>query len=148
MRFKWNLQKVLDVRKTQEQILKSELFKLTQQQLNIQQKIILLQMQIRTSASKLKALPFEQRISNQSSFLSFSFKIENDIESFNNKLQEMEKQKQKKLQEHIQARKSRKSLEKLKEKKYQEFMYRQNKAELNFLDDLVNTKSARERMGL
>lgn len=146
MKFRWNLDKVLDIRKKQEQLLKTELFEVTQKQVNMQQKIMLEEMEIRSAALRIKEMPPYQRMEMQRGFLSYSFGVKSRIDRLKDELKKIEKQRQEKLKENIIARKNRKALEKLRQTEFEKFVADQNKKELDMLDDITNTKTAREKL--
>jgi flagellar export protein FliJ len=142
-KFQWKLEKVLTVRKQQEEVVRAELFEITKQAFLVRQNIMLLQTQIKSSAESVSE---NTDFICRKFFADFVIQTNKKIKSFENKHKEIENLRKQKLQQAVQARKKRKSLEILKEKALAEYNEWMNKTEQNELDDITNTAAARKLM--
>ena len=148
MKFNWNLQKILEIRRKQEAALKAELFEIVQGQMKIKQQIMLCQMQIRNAAGNLSEASISVDAGQRSDFLKFAFGLNKTLEGLNKQLDETEKLRKQKIKENVQMRKARKALENLREKAFDDFQQSVNKAEQAFLDDVSSVRQSRQRLGL
>lgn len=142
-KFQWKLEKVLTVRKQQEEVVRAELFEITKQAFLVRQNIMVLETQLKSSAQSVSE---DTDIFCRKMFADFVMQTNKKIKIFENKHKEIENLRKQKLQQAVQARKKRKSLEILREKALAEYNEWMNKTEQNELDDITNTAAARKLM--
>ncbi|QTA38604.1 flagellar FliJ family protein [Thermosipho ferrireducens] len=141
MRFR--LQKLLDLASKEEELLKNELFRIRQEKSAIfeniektQQYIYKIKEEISSAETTGQELQFKIAIISQG---------ENYLNSLWNKFYEMEKKEQEILDEYLEKRKQRLSLEKLKERKTMEYVTELNRKEIRIIDEIAEKKFFRER---
>lgn len=144
MRFVWRLQRILDIKGREEEVLRGELFDITQKALSVRQLIVVKQSEIRSTMAELRAKPAAERIREQGFVLRC---IENDDEQIRQlsvRLEQIEEERKAKMFEIMKVRKFRKGLEKLRENAKDEFVKEQNMIEQKQLDDNTNISEARK----
>jgi len=143
-RFVWRLQRVLDIRQKEEQVLRSELMALSERMVVLRQEIMVIRARIHTALEKLSNKKTEERLSEQQLFMKYSEYSENEINSLRSKLSEVDKQRKEKMNEILKKRKEIKSLEKLRAKAKEEFLADAAHKEQNEFDEYANNKFGRQ----
>jgi flagellar export protein FliJ len=142
-RFAWRLQRVLDVKEVEEQVKRRELLELTEafvqtlEELLQQRKIldnVILEITHKDSLSRLR----EQEL-----FLRYAAKNNNVITELEQKLKNLESQKNEKISEIAAVRKAKEGLEKLRAKAKEEFINEQERLDAKELDEVATVSFAR-----
>lgn len=124
-------------------MLRNELTKLTQQQMSLQSRIMLIKVNTRTLMSSLKNVPLTERLVNQQIAMSSSNATELQISEINKQIDKIKKLKETKKIEVMEARKARKGLEQLREKELEQFNIETSKIEQEEVDEVSIMASAR-----
>ncbi|MGD2094425.1 MAG: flagellar FliJ family protein [Phycisphaerales bacterium] len=134
-RFVWRLQRVLDVRRKEEQKARTELFELTEK---LAQTRGLLMAQRKTLEDIINALCKEnpgKRLGKQEFFLRYSSEIDERIKELENKVTELEAQKRDKIVEVLKLRRLKEGMERLRNEAKMQFIKEQEKLEQQQLDE-------------
>ncbi len=142
-KFAWRLQRLLDIKLKQEDALRGELAALTEKQVSVRGLILEIKTQVRERLEQLGQVEASQRIHEQAFFMRFADTIRQQLDSLDQKLRELETKRQEKIQEILQARKQRMTLEGLRQKAYEEYEEEVKKFEQNQLDDRNCVRYAR-----
>jgi flagellar FliJ protein len=145
-KFKWRLERLLDIKKRQEEALRNELVRVTEEAVSVRRMIAELKALIRQKLGEIMSLSPNRRVAEQRFFMQYSHTLDAQIEEFNQKLQELEELRKQKLSELFEIRKFRKGLEKLREKAREEYMQEVKRFEQNELDERNSIRSARAVM--
>jgi flagellar FliJ protein len=134
-RFVWRLQRVLDVRRKEEQKARTELFELTEK---LAQTRGLLMAQRKILEDIINALCKEnpdKRLGKQEFFLRYSSEIDERIKELENKVTELEAQKRDKIAKVLKLRRLKDGMERLREEAKMQFIKEQEKLEQQQLDE-------------
>lgn len=140
-KFKFRLQKLLDLRAAQEKAIKNELAELVHIQ-NIERNKQFEYRQKMATRKKILRERLEKKTASYDDILTherFTDSADKAIKIAEQKIQEMEPAIQEVRERLIEASKERKIVEKLKEKKYEEYLYNINR-EINKENDDMNQK--------
>ena len=143
-KFAWRLQRLLDIKIKQEDSIRAQLVTVTEQTVAIRGQIMLQKATLRQRLNELSLQRPAERIESQKLFLTYSQVTEDKIRALGQELEVLEEKRKAKIQEILEVRKFRKSLEKLREKAKQEYMLASEKFEQNELDDRNSIKYARQ----
>lgn len=143
-RFHWRLQKLLDVKVQQEQVLRLDLIALTQQALKLRQQIILRRSAVRGWLMEMRNWSVEQRISQQGTAIRCVTATETQIKSLEEELQVQQAKRKEKADELMQVRASRQTFERLGEEARKEHIRQELLREQKELDDGAQTAFARK----
>ena len=146
-RFKWRLQRVLDIKQKEEQVKRAELFELTEQlslargELFMQKGI--LENLINTVAEK----PPHERLYQQELLMAYSAANDKRIKSLEEKVQELAVRQKEKIVEILAVKKFYKGLEKLRDEAKATFIKEQEKLEQKESDERVTAGFVRRVIG-
>lgn len=143
-RFHWRLQKLLDVKVQQEQVLRLDLIALTQQALKLRQQIILRRSAVRGWLMEMRKWSVEQRICQQDTVIRCVTATETQIKSLEQELQVQQAKRKEKTDELMQVRASRQTFERLGEEARREHIRQELLREQKELDDGAQTAFARK----
>jgi flagellar FliJ protein len=143
-RFKWNLQRLLDVKIRQEELKKGQLLALIQNIAAVRQSILIRQTKLRQMLAELAARQPAERLSQQQLFLKAVAFADEQIEKLKNQLKELGTQRTAMMAEVLELRRFRKSLEKLRAVARQEYDLEVKKFEQQNLDEAAGIAFARE----
>ncbi len=143
-KFNWKLQRVLDVRMKQEDSLKNELAVINERAASIRNAIMLKRSSLKQQLEDVAEAPPGKRAAAQEFFLKFVHALDNEIDNLEKNRAEVQHEKQKKIQEILEVRKSRKGLEKLRESAKDEYMQEMERAEQRELDERNSIAEARK----
>ena len=142
-RFVWRLQRVLDIREKEEQVLRSELMTLSERMVVLRQEIMVIRARIHTALEELSYKEPSERLSWQQLFMKYSEYSEIEIDSLRSELSNVDKQRKDKMNEIIEKRQLIKALEKLRVKAKEEFLAESAHKEQNELDEYTSNKFGR-----
>ncbi len=134
-RFVWRLQRVLDVRRKEEQKARTELFELTEK---LAETRGLLLAQRKVLEDIIKALNEEnpdKRLKKQAFFLRYSAVSDEYIKKLENKVMELESKQRGKIAEVLKLRRLKEGLERLRTETKMQFIKEQEKLEQKQLDE-------------
>jgi flagellar protein FliJ len=145
-RFKWPLQRVLDVRKKQEQKKIMELFLLTQQLAAARGELLVKQKMLEDIANDLAKQKFGARLAEQEFFLSYSSATNRQIKTIKEKISLLEPQQKEKMAEVLKIRRFREGLEKMREEAKFLFIKEQEKQEQKIIDEAATISFVRNAL--
>jgi len=137
-RFVWRLQRVLDIRKMQEQKAKSELLALTGKLASARGELLIQKKILENIIKELSGISPEKRLAEQEFFLKNSAASNEKIKKLKEKINELELQQKKKIAEVLQLRKVKEGMEKLKTEAKEQYIKEQEKIEQKELDEEAN----------
>jgi flagellar biosynthesis chaperone FliJ len=142
-RFDWPLQRVLDVRKKQEQKKIMELFILTQQLAATHSEVLLKQKMLEEIISSFAGKNINARLAEQEFFLSNSKATNRQIKNLKEQIRLLEPQQKEKMNEVLTIRRFRQGLEKMREKAKIFFIKEMDKLEQKSLDEAATVSFVR-----
>jgi len=142
-RFVWRLQRLLDLKVRQHEMLRAELAALSEQAATVRAQILMLKAQIRGRLAEMRTLAADQRLEKQQMFLQFAHVLDTRMKALSDKLASLEQQRREKINQLLAIRKERKSLEKLRARAVEEYRKEQNRQEQMITDEAGCTTYAR-----
>ena len=142
-RFAWRLQRLLDLKVRQHELLKAELVALSEQAAQLRAQIMMQKMMIRSRLAEIRMLSPDQRLHNQQMFLQYAHVLDTRIKNLGEHLAVVDAQRKEKIRHLLDVRKERKSLEKLREKARQDYQVEWNRFEQKAGDEAGGTRYAR-----
>lgn len=143
-RFVWRLQRLLDLKTKQVELLRTQLMALGERIAQIRAGILMHKAEIRSRLAELRQLPPDQRPSKQQVFLQFVHVLDTRIRSMEQTAAELDEQRKQKIKELLDIRKNQKSLEKLREKAKDVYHQQHQQAQQKETDETSNTAYARK----
>jgi len=142
-RFKWRLQRLLDVTIQRERALRSELFALSRRIARLHQEIFRRRTALRATLADLAQEDVQQRVPRQQVFMSHSpvaWKVLNEL---NVELTELTERRGQATERLMKARSSRRTLERLREEALEGHIRQEIKAEQKNLDETAHVSFPR-----
>jgi flagellar FliJ protein len=143
-KFVWRLQRLLDIKTRQEELLRTELIALTEQVAAVRVEILTNKASIRSKLSQMRMLDAAERLEQQRHFMQFAHVLDARIKSLNEKLAKLEELRKEQIRRILDIRKERKSLEKLREKAKSDYQKTYNQFEQKSTDETGSTTFARK----
>lgn len=134
-RFVWRLQRVLDIRKKEEQKARAELLELTERLAQTRGELLIQQKMLEDIINGLTGQNPKKRLGKQEFFLKFSAVSDERIKKLEDKVNELESQQRDKIAEVLKLRKFKEGLEKLRTEAKMQFIKEQEKLEQKQLDE-------------
>ncbi len=134
-RFVWRLQRLLDIKIKQEEVMRSELVAVTERAVAVRSQIMVRRAALRKMLAELSEKKGKQRLSEQEFFLKYAHVSDEEIKKLELKLAGLEKLRQRKIQEIMKIRRFRKGLERLRAEAKAQFLKEEEKREQKDLDD-------------
>ena len=134
-RFVWRLQRLLDIKIKQEEVMRSELVAVTERAVAVRSQIMVRRAALRKMLAELSEKKGKQRLSEQELFLKYAHVSDEEIKKLELKLAGLEKLRQRKIQEIMKIRRFRKGLERLRAEAKAQFLKEEEKREQKDLDD-------------
>jgi flagellar biosynthesis chaperone FliJ len=144
MRFRWPLQRLLDVTVQREAALRQELLALSRQMARLRQEIFDRQDMLSTQVAALGLLELPQRIARQEVFLRHAERTQREIECFQAELAAAREQRTKTTRTFIRTRTKRQTLERLREDARVEHLRKQVAEEQKRFDEGFHVAFARK----
>jgi len=143
-RFRWSLQRLLDVRRQHELARRAELMRLSEEMARTQQGIMYRKQIIRTSLRELGRSPLDERISRQETVIACSTAREKEVSQFQEQLRALEAQRNEAIQRLVEIKNARESLERMREEARQLHIREQLKLEQKELDERAQVSFVRK----
>jgi flagellar protein FliJ len=143
-RFVWRLQRLLDVKTKQQDLLRTELMSMGERMAQIRAGILMHKAEIRSRLAELRQLPADQRPARQQMFLQFVHVLDSRIQSLEHAAADLEEQRKKKIKELMDVRKNQKSLEKIRERAREAYQQQQQMAQQKDTDETGSLRHARK----
>jgi flagellar biosynthesis chaperone FliJ len=134
-RFVWRLQRVLDIRKKEEQKARAELLELTERLAQTRGELLMQQKILEDIINGLTGENPKNRLGRQEFFLKFSVASDKQIKRLEDKVSELESQQRDKIAEVLKLRRFNEGLEKLRTEAKMKFIKEQEKLEQKQLDE-------------
>ena len=145
-RFKWPLQRLLEVTCQREKALRSEIFGLSRKIARGHQEIFQRQATVRAALSDLSHERFDRRMAKQRLFLDCSAGLHRAITQLKAKVKELEVSRGQTTEKLMKTRASREILERLREEARQQHIREQLKLEQKDLDEAAQVSFARKKI--
>jgi len=145
-KFVWRLQRLLEIKQKQEQVLRSELVALTEQSVALRGQIMILKTQIRSQLAELKTLPADRRMQAQALYLEYVPVRDAEIGRLQEQWSRLEVQRREKLQQLLATQKFRKGLEQLRLRARMEYEQQMNREEQKMLDECTHSDTTRKQL--
>ncbi len=133
--FVWRLQRVLDIRKKEEQKARAELLELTERLAQTRGELLMQQKMLEDIINGLTGENPKKRLGRQEFFLKFSVASNEQIKKLKDKVNELDLQQRDKIVEVLKLRRFKEGLEKLRTEAKMRFIKEQEKLEQKQLDE-------------
>ena len=143
-RFAWRLQRVLDIRKKEEQVKKAELMGLTERLVQVQTEVLLKKRTLKNMIDNLAEEDPKNRLAKQEFFLRCSARDDELIRKMESKVAELKIQQKEKIAEILKIRQYKEGLEKLREEAKTQFIKDQEKLDQKNADEMTGMGFARK----
>jgi flagellar biosynthesis chaperone FliJ len=143
-KFVWRLQRVLDIKKKEEQAKRTELFQLTERLAQTRGKLLRQQQILREIIRNIAERRSDERLSEQEFLLRHSTTNDDQIKRLKNELSVLETKQKQKIAEVLKIRQFKEGLEKLQAAAKREFIKEQEKLEQKELDEGATVTYARK----
>jgi len=134
-RFVWRLQRVLDIRKKEEQKARAELLELTGRLAERRGELLRQQQMLEDIINGLTGENPKKRLGKQEFFLKFSAASDEQIKKLEDKVNELESQQRAKITEVLKLRRFKEGMEKLRTETKMQFIKEQERLEQKQLDE-------------
>lgn len=134
-RFVWRLQRVLDIRKKEEQKARAELLKLTERLAETRGQLLAERQMLEDIINGLAGENPKKRLGRQEFFLRYSAASNENIERLEKKVKGLESQQTDKIAEVLKLRRTKEGMEKLRAEAKMQFIKEQEKIEQKQLDE-------------
>ncbi len=144
-RFVWRLQRVLDIKKKQEQKTRAELLELTEKIAQRRGELLAKQMILEDIINGLSAEGPKKRLGKQEFFLRYSAASNEQIKKLKDKVSELESQQREKIAELLKVKRFKEGLERLQAEAKIQFIKEQEKLEQKELDEGATVSFVRKK---
>ena len=134
-RFVWRLQRVLDIRKKEEQKARAELLELTERLAQTRGELLMQQKMLEDIINGLTGENPKKRLGKQEFFLKFSAASNEQIKKLKDKVNELELQQRDKIAEVLKLRRFKEGLERIRTEAKMRFITEQERLEQKQLDE-------------
>lgn len=145
-RFRWPLQRLLDVTLGREQAIRAELAVLANRIRQLRQEVGRRRQRLRELVARLDGLDLTQRLTEQMSIMPLVDQEQRRIEDLESQAAILEQQRQAKTREFMQVRQRRQSLEKLRQQAHLRYQQEAARQEQKQTDEAGNVGYVRSRM--
>lgn len=142
-RFVWRLQRVLDVKTKEEQIKRTELFRLTEQLAAKRGELLMRRRILQDLLAEIQQGPSAERLNSQEFALRRAAVDDEHIRKLQEEIEALQIRHQEKTAEVLAARRFKEGLEKLREQAREEYIREQERLEQNELDENTTMAFAR-----
>ena len=147
-RFRWPLQRLLDVTAQRERALRLELFRLSQQLAAVHQEIFRRQASLRAALSDLAGRAVEERLPEQQTVMECSAAQEAELDRLREDLRRLRETRSETVAAFTRARSSRETLERLRREAIDRWNTEARKQEQKALDESSQVAFARQLLGM
>ena len=143
-RFKWRLQRVLDIRQKEEQVKRAELLGITEQLSQTRGELFMQKRIVRGLIDSLSEEHPQCRLDRQALFMTYSTNNDDRIKKLEADIHLLEMHQKEKMKEVIAIKRLNEGLEKLRNQTEMEFKKEQEKHEQKEMDEATTSRFARE----
>lgn len=147
-KFRWRLQRLLDIRLKQEEALRTELMGLTEQTATLRGRILMEKAMLRSRLAELRQTATDRRIRRQQDFMACVSVVDARIAALQADLNVLEQKRKEKTEAIMAVRKFRKALERLKTQAQDEYVYALHSEEQKNQDENIGVAFARQLLGI
>ncbi len=133
--FAWRLQRVLDIRKKEEQKKTAELLEITDKLLATRSELLIKKKLLENIINDLNAESPKKRLAKQEFFLAYSYASNEQIKKLKEKIYHLETQQKDKIMDIMKVRRSKEALERLRNEAKTQYIKEQEKYEQKEIDD-------------
>jgi len=144
-RFVWRLQRVLDIKKKEEQKTRAELLELTEKIAKRRGELIMQRKIVEDIIAGLTSENPKKRLGKQEFFLRYSATSDEQIKKLKDKISKLESQQREKIAEVLKVRRFKEGLEKLRAEAKIQFIKEQEKLEQKELDEGATVSFVRRK---
>lgn len=134
-RFVWRLQRVLEIKKKQEQKTRAELFELTERLAQARGELLARQKMLENIIEELTERNPKRRLEEQEFFLKYSTASDERIKKLKDKISELESHQREKIAEVLKVRRFKEGLERLRAEAKIQYIKEQERLEQKELDE-------------
>ena len=134
-RFRWPLQRLLDVTRQRELAQRGELLRISREMARLRHEIVARQRRVRASLAELARQAPADRIARQEMVMALSARPQRDIRRLTGQLHQAERQRKDQTDRLVKIKKSRETLEKMRERARMAHLREQLRLEQKQLDD-------------
>jgi len=145
-RFAWRLQRVLEIRKKQEQKERTELLRLTERLAERRGELLMRQKMLKDVIDGLAAVDPKKRLGEQEFFFRHAGTSDEQIRKLKDRISGLESQQKEKIAEVLKIRRFKRGLEKLRVEAKRQFIAEQEKLEQNELDEAAIVSFVRKSL--
>jgi flagellar FliJ protein len=145
-RFVWRLQRVLDIKKKEEQKARAELFELTEKLAQTRGELLTRQKMLEDIINGLTGENPKKRLNKQEFFLRYSAASDEQIKRLKEKISELESQQREKIAEVLKLRRFKEGLQRLRVEAKAQFIKEQEKLEQKELDEGATVSFVRKTL--
>lgn len=143
-RFAWKLQRLLDIKKKEEQAKRAELLAVTEQLAQLRGNLLMQKSLLKSLIRDLAKESPRDRLSKQELFLKSSATSDERIKELKKKVNEFKEKQEEKIAELLEVNRYKEGLNKLREKAKTEFIEEQEKLEQKEADEMSTISFARK----
>lgn len=147
-RFKWRLERVLEIKKKQEQKERAGLFELTERLAERRAELLMRQKMLKDVIRGLAEADPRQRLPEQEFFLRYAGPSDEQIRKLKDQVGELESQQKEKIAEVLKIRRFKEGLEKLRAEAKRQFVEEQEKLDQKELDETATISFVRKTLSL
>ncbi|MHC4842474.1 MAG: hypothetical protein ACYTFM_00020 [Planctomycetota bacterium] len=146
-KFEWRLQRVLDIKKKEEQTKRAKLLELTEKLASTRSELLFQKKILENLITEIKVQENKERLKQQELFLKCS-KINNErIKALEKKAKQLEIEQKAKIVEVLKVKRFKEGLEKLREEAKTRFFEKAEKLEQKELDERATIRFIRDKLG-
>ena len=146
-KFEWRLQRVLDIKKKEEQSKRAELLELTEKLASTRSELLFQKKILDNLIAKISSREHNQRIKQQELFLKCSKTNNERIKALEKKIKQLESKQKEIIKEVLKIKRFKEGLEKLREEAKKKFFKKAEKLEQKELDERSTIRFVRSRAG-
>jgi flagellar FliJ protein len=143
-RFVWRLQRVLDIKKKEEQKARAELLELTEKLAETRGQLLAQRKMLEDILNGLTGENPEKRLGRQEFFLRYSSASDKKIKKLEYKVNELESQQRNKIAEVLKLKRFKEGMERLRTEAKMQFIKEQEKLEQKELDEVATVSFVRK----
>ena len=134
-KFKWRLQRILELKRKEKNLKKNELLKVTEKLVSKQSELLVEKLKLKRMADEIGKKDASTRIEEQQLFMKYVHSSNELISGIKGEIEKLEQIKKEKISKFQEIQKSKESLEKLREKARERFLKEQAKQQQKQIDE-------------
>jgi flagellar FliJ protein len=147
-RFVWRLQRILDIKEKEEQKVRAELFKLTEEIIEMRGELLTRQKMLEAIINGLAEENPKTRLGKQEFLLKYSATNDDQIRKLKEQIHQLETQQKEKIAEVLKVRRFKRGLERLRVETKRRYVKGQERLEQKEFDEGAQVSFVRKRMKL